>query len=733
MSKVEIDLHSALKKHFGFNAFKGLQESVVKSILSGQNTFVIMPTGGGKSLCYQLPALMQEGTAIIVSPLIALMKNQVDAIRGISNEEGIAHVLNSSLNKTEVKRVKQDITDSVTKLLYVAPESLTKEENVEFLRSVKISFMAIDEAHCISEWGHDFRPEYRNLRHIIKRIGDNIPIIGLTATATPKVQEDILKNLGISDAQTFKASFNRPNLYYEVRPKTKQVDSDIIRFVKQNEGKSGIIYCLSRKRVEELAQVLQVNGIKALPYHAGLDAKTRVKHQDMFLMEDVDVVVATIAFGMGIDKPDVRFVIHHDIPKSIESYYQETGRAGRDGGEGHCLAYYAYKDIEKLEKFMSGKPVAEQEIGHALLQEVVAFAETSISRRKFILHYFGEEFDNETGEGGDMDDNVRHPKKQKEAKDDVVLLLDIVSKTKEKYKSKDLVSVIVGKTNALIKSHKTDEQSFFGSGKHHESKYWMALLRQVLVAGYLKKDIETYGVLKLNPSGMDFIDNPSSFMMTEDHVFSEETEEGTVTAVKGGAATTDATLMRMLKDLRKTNAKKLGVPPFVIFQDPSLEDMALKYPMTIAELSNVHGVGEGKAKKYGKDFVKLIAEYVEEHDIMRPDDLVVKSTGTNSSLKLYIIQSIDRKLPLDDIATAKGMEMKDFIKEMEAIVFSGTKLNISYWIDDILDEDQQEEIHDYFMESETDKIDVAIEEFDGDYDDEELRLCRIKFISEVAN
>ncbi|WP_159024025.1 ATP-dependent DNA helicase RecQ [Formosa sp. L2A11] len=733
MSKVEIDLHSALKKHFGFNVFKGLQEPVIESILSGKNTFVIMPTGGGKSLCYQLPALMQEGTAIIVSPLIALMKNQVDAIRGISNEEGVAHVLNSSLNKTEIKRVKQDITDGVTKLLYVAPESLTKEENVEFLRTVKISFMAIDEAHCISEWGHDFRPEYRNLRHIIQRIGDNIPIIGLTATATPKVQEDILKNLGINDAKTFKASFNRPNLYYEVRPKTKQVDSDIIRFVKQNDGKSGIIYCLSRKRVEELAQVLQVNGVKALPYHAGLDAKTRVKHQDMFLMEDVDVIVATIAFGMGIDKPDVRFVIHHDIPKSIESYYQETGRAGRDGGEGHCLAYYAYKDIEKLEKFMSGKPVAEQEIGHALLQEVVAFAETSMSRRKFILHYFGEEFDNETGEGGEMDDNVRHPKKQKEAKEDAALLLDTVSKTKEKYKSKDLVSVIVGKTNALIKSHKTDEQPFFGAGNYKEGKYWMALLRQVLVAGYLKKDIETYGVLKINESGKAFIKSPTSFMMTEDHVFANEIADGAITAVKSGGATTDATLIRMLKDLRKVNAKKLGVPPFVIFQDPSLEDMALKYPMTVAELSNVHGVGEGKAKKYGKDFVNLISKYVDENDIVRPDDLVVKSTGTNSALKLYIIQNVDRKLPLDDIAKAKGMEMKDFMKEMEAIVFSGTKLNINYWIDDILDEDQQEEIHDYFMESETDKIDKAIEEFDGDYDDEELRLYRIKFISEVAN
>ncbi|AXP79239.1 ATP-dependent DNA helicase RecQ [Mariniflexile rhizosphaerae] len=728
------DLHSALKKYFGFGKFKGLQEGVVESILSGNNTFVIMPTGGGKSLCYQLPALMQEGTAIVVSPLIALMKNQVDAIRGVSNEEGIAHVLNSSLNKTEIKRVKEDIVNGITKLLYVAPESLTKEENVEFLRSVKVSFMAIDEAHCISEWGHDFRPEYRNLKHIIGRIGDNIPIIGLTATATPKVQEDIIKNLGISGAKTFKASFNRPNLYYEVRPKTKNVDADIIRFIKQNQGKSGIVYCLSRKRVEELAQVLQVNGIKAVPYHAGLDAKSRSNYQDNFLMEDVDVVVATIAFGMGIDKPDVRFVIHHDIPKSIESYYQETGRAGRDGGEGHCLAYYAYKDIEKLEKFMSGKPVAEQEIGQALLQEVVAFAETSISRRKFILHYFGEEFDNETGEGGDMDDNVRHPKKKHEAKDDVKLLLETIDKTNEKYKSKDLVHVITGKENALINSHKTNEQAFFGKGKDKDKKYWMALLRQVLVSGLLKKDIETYGVIKLAKAGRDFIKKPESFMMTEDHIFDGEQEDGTiVTAAKGEGAVADELLMNLLKDLRKKNAKKLGVPPFVIFQDPSLEDMALKYPITMAELANVHGVGDGKAKKYGKDFIELIAQYVEEHDIIRPDDLVVKSTGSNSANKLYIIQNIDRKLPLDDIASSKGMSMEDFIKEMEAIVYSGTKLNINYWIDEILDEDQQDEIHDYFMESKTDSIDVAIKEFDGDYDEDELRLYRIKFISEVAN
>ncbi len=734
MSLNETDLQSALKKHFGFSQFRGLQEKVIQSVLEKQNTFVIMPTGGGKSLCYQLPALMCEGTAIVVSPLIALMKNQVDAIRSISSENGIAHVLNSSLNKSEVKKVKGDIINGVTKLLYVAPESLTKEEYVDFLKSQKISFLAVDEAHCISEWGHDFRPEYRNLRNIIKRIGENIPIIGLTATATPKVQEDILKNLAMSNAQTFKASFNRPNLFYEIRPKTKNVDADITRFVKQNNGKSGIVYCLSRKRVEELAQTLEVNGVKAVPYHAGLDAKTRAKHQDMFLMEDVDVVVATIAFGMGIDKPDVRFVIHHDMPKSIESYYQETGRAGRDGGEGHCLAYYAYKDIEKLEKFMSGKPVAEQEIGHALLQEVVAFAETSISRRKFILHYFGEEFDEVNGEGADMDDNVRNPKKKHEAKDEVKLLLEVVSKTGEIYKSKDLVNTLIGKSNALIISHKTHQQSFFGSGKDRDSKYWMALVRQVLVSGYLRKDIETYGVIRITKEGKNFIDNPVRFMMTEDHAYDETTDDSIVTAAKGAAkGGSDQKLVTMLKDLRKTVAKKLGVPPFVVFQDPSIDDMALKYPITIEELGNVHGVGEGKAKKYGKEFVALIAKYVEENDIMRPDDFVVKSTGANSGLKLYIIQNVDRKLPLDDIAAAKGMDMTAFIKEMEAIVYSGTKLNITYWIDDVLDEDQQEEIHEYFLEAENDKIDIAIEEFDGDYDDEELRLYRIKFISEVAN
>ncbi|MBS1534303.1 MAG: DNA helicase RecQ [Bacteroidetes bacterium] len=731
MNSNEIDIHKELKKYFGFNQFKGLQEPVIKSILAQQNTFVIMPTGGGKSLCYQLPALVQDGTAIVVSPLIALMKNQVDAIRSLSSEIGIAHVLNSSLTKTEINQVKKDITSGITKLLYVAPESLTKDEYVAFLQSVSISFVAIDEAHCISEWGHDFRPEYRNLRHIIKQLG-NIPIIGLTATATPKVQEDILKNLDMTDAKTFKASFNRPNLYYEVRPKTKNVETDIIRFIKQQKGKSGIIYCLSRKKVESIAEVLQVNGISAVPYHAGLDAKTRAKHQDMFLMEEVDVVVATIAFGMGIDKPDVRFVIHHDIPKSLESYYQETGRAGRDGGEGYCLAYYSYKDVEKLEKFMSGKPVAEQEIGFALLQEVVAYAETSMSRRKFLLHYFGEEFDSETGEGADMDDNVRHPKNKKEAQDQVVKLLQVVRDTKHLYKSKEIVYTLIGRVNAVINAHKTDAQHFFGSGSDFEERHWMALIRQVLVEGLLSKDIETYGILKITDKGLDFLKNPQSFMMTEDHDYTDADDDSVVVAGKG-SGTADEALMGMLRDLRKKVAKKLGVPPFVVFQDPSLEDMALKYPMTIEELTNTHGVGEGKAKKYGKDFVELISRYVQDNDIVRPDDLVVRSTGANSANKLYIIQNIDRKLPLDDIASSKGLNMDALLKEMEQIVYSGTKLNISYWVDELLDDDQQEEIHEYFMESETDRIEDALREFDGAYDIDELRLMRIKFISEVAN
>ena len=580
-----MNIYPPLKKYFGFSQFKGLQEEVIKSILQKKNTFVIMPTGGGKSLCYQLPALMNSGTAIVISPLIALMKNQVDAIRGISDHEGVAHVLNSSLNKSEISQVKSDIENGITKLLYVAPESLIKEEYVNFLKQQTISFVAIDEAHCISEWGHDFRPEYRNLKHIIKQI-DNVPVIGLTATATEKVQEDILKTLGISDATTFKASFNRPNLFYEVRPKTKDVEKDIIRFVKQRQGKSGIIYCLSRKKVEEISQVLQVNNIKAVPYHAGLDAKTRARHQDMFLMEDCDVVVATIAFGMGIDKPDVRFVIHHDIPKSLESYYQETGRAGRDDGEGYCLAFYAYKDIEKLEKFMASKPIAEQEIGHALLQEVVGYAETSMSRRKYLLHYFGEEYDEINGDGAEMDDNTKNPKKKHEAKENVVKLLSVVRDTNDKYKSKDIVNAIVGKENALLNSHKTNLKPFFGCGKEKDASYWMALLRQVLVVNFIRKEIEQYGVVKLTKKGVSFLSSPTSFMMTEDHIYSQEATEDIITNEPSSGVSADEKLIRFLKDLRKKVAVKYSVPPFAVFQDPSLDDMALKYPITLEELSN---------------------------------------------------------------------------------------------------------------------------------------------------
>ena len=725
------ELKIQLKRHFGFTDFKGLQREVITNVLKNNDSFVIMPTGGGKSLCYQLPALIQEGTAIVVSPLIALMKNQVDALRGISDSNAIAHVLNSSLNKTETAQVKKDILSGSTKLLYVAPESLSKQETIGFLKTIKISFLAIDEAHCISEWGHDFRPEYRNLRIILEQFKQSVPIIALTATATPKVQEDIMKNLGITDAKIFKASFNRPNLYYEVRTKTNQIDSDIIRFIKNNKGKSGIIYCLARKKVEELAQTLQVNNISALPYHAGLDSKTRVKNQDFFLKDNCDVIVATIAFGMGIDKPDVRFVIHHDIPKSIESYYQETGRAGRDGGEGHCLAFYSYKDIEKLEKFMSGKPIAEQEIGLALLSDMVAYAETSVSRRKFILHYFGEYYNNETGEGGQMDDNMRFPKKKFEAKNELTLLLKTVKETKEIYKSKELVKTLLGETNALIKSHKTDFLSVFGSGKLKDSQFWMALIRQVLVTGYLKKDIEAYGLIRITPKGEKFIKSSKSFMMTEDHDY-KQLEDSQVNINKPKQSLDDR-LMELLVKLRKEVALKNEVPPYTVFQENSLEEMCLKYPISLEELVNINGVGEGKAKRYGNEFLDIINRYVEENEILRPDDLVVKSTGVNSSLKLYLIQSIDRKLLLEDISDAKGMTLDELITEMETIVFSGTKLNINYYLEEIFDDDQIEELYDYFIESNSDSIKDAINYFDGDYEEEEIRLYRIKFLSEIAN
>ena len=724
----ENSLSAALQHYFGFSTFKGQQEAVITEVMQNNNCFVIMPTGGGKSLCYQLPALIKPGTALVISPLIALMKNQVDVLRGLAADPAIAHVLNSSLTKTETERVKTDIRNGVTKLLFVAPESLAKEDNIAFLKTVPISFLAIDEAHCISEWGHDFRPDYRNIRPVIDKIAQNIPIVALTATATEKVQEDIVKNLKITDAKFFKDSFNRPNLFYEVRTKTDQVDVDIIKFIKQNEGKSGIIYCLSRKKVEELAQTLQVNGINALPYHAGLDAKSRVNHQDQFLNEDCDVIVATIAFGMGIDKPDVRFVIHHDIPKSIESYYQETGRAGRDGGEGHCLAFYSYKDIEKLEKFISGKPVAEQEVGMALLQEMVAYAETSMSRRKFILHYFGEAFDEKNGLGANMDDNTRYPKEQQEAQDELLTLLKVIAATHSKYKSREIVHLLMGTTNSQIISHKTHEKPFFGSGKAQNERYWMALIRQAMVQGYLRKEIESYGVLHLTSRGTAFISSPKSFMMTLDH-----THEATVSSAPLKGAVLDKQLMQLLKTERKKIAQQHEVPPYAVFQENSLEDMALKYPVKMEELITINGVGEGKAKKFGASFLHLIEQYVTENDITRPQDVLVKTTGVNSALKLYLIQNIDRKLPLDDIAAAKGMDMNQLLTTMETIVFAGTKLNISYWIDEILDEDDQEELHDYFMEADSDAVSAALEAFDTDFDEEEIRLYRLKFLSEVAN
>ena len=728
MNETNHSLQTALKKYFGFSDFKGNQKVIIQSLLNGHDTFVIMPTGGGKSLCYQLPAFIKEGTAIIVSPLIALMKNQVDAIRGLSANDNVAHVLNSSLTKKEAEQVKNDIRNGYTKLVYVAPESLTKKENINFLKTVKLSFFAIDEAHCISEWGHDFRPEYRNLRDIIQRIGKT-PIIALTATATEKVQEDIQKNLGMENAKLFKSSFNRQNLFYEVRPKIN-VNKEIIRFIKHHPNKSGIVYCLSRKKVEEIAQTLQVNGINALPYHAGLDANTRAKHQDAFLMEDCHVIVATIAFGMGIDKPDVRFVVHHDIPKSLESYYQETGRAGRDGGEGICVAFYSYKDIEKLEKFTQGKPIAEQEISKQLLLETVSFAETSMCRRKYILHYFGEYY-NETNCNA-LCDNCKNPKKYHEGKDQVKLVLETIQESKEKFKAKEIVNILTGKVTAMINDYNCNQLSVFGKGKNNDSAYWHAIIRQIIVSGFLDKDIESYGILKLNDNAKEFLVKPTSFMIREDHDYSNIEEQETELNIKSDVY--DTKLLSMLKSLRKKVAKTKNLPPFVIFQDPSLEDMALQYPITIDELININGVGAGKANRFGKEFIEFIADYVEENNIDRPQDMVIKSIVNKSGLKVYIIQSTDRKLPLEDIASAKGLDMPKLISEMENIVYSGTKVNINYYLDEILEIEQQDEIFDYFKgDAETDSIEEAMKEFEEEYDEEELRLMRIKFLSEYAN
>lgn len=727
-----IDLTSQLKKHFGFNQFKGQQEDIIADLLNGEDVFVLMPTGGGKSLCYQLPALISDGVAIIVSPLIALMKNQVDAIRGLSSEEGIAHVLNSSLNKTQTKRVMDDITSGVTKMLYVAPESLTKKEYIDFFKTVNISFFAIDEAHCISEWGHDFRPEYRNLKNIINQIGD-APVIALTATATPKVQEDIQKTLGMTEAKVYKDSFNRPNLFYEVRPKINQ-DREIIKFIHKNANKSGVIYCLSRKKVEEFAQLLQVNGIKAIPYHAGLDSKTRDKHQDMFLMEDVDIVVATIAFGMGIDKPDIRFVIHYDMPKSLESYYQETGRAGRDGGEGHCLAFYDYKDIEKLKKFLANKPVAEKEVGTQLLNEVVAYAETSMSRRKFLLHYFGEEFDEINGLGADMDDNMRNPKKMIDVKEDAVLVLNIADQIKEVLKVDDLVCVLMGKESSITQSYDLSSKSFYGMGGHKDDNYWKSIIRQLIVRNYLHKEIETYGILKLTEKGAEFLKKPEEFLIAEDVDFKKLIDE--TPAENNNIATTgafDETLLKQLKEIRKKIAKQHNIPPFAVFQDPSLEDMTMLYPTKISDLPNVFGVGEGKAKKFGEAFVEFIAKYVEENDITPPDEMVIRGVADKSNHKVYIIQSVDRKMDLEDMADGKNLSMDDLISEMESIIYQGTKLDISYYVNDIIDEDQKDEVFEYLMEADNDSMSDLLDEFGDEYEEEELRLLRIMFINEVAN
>ena len=725
---LQIDLHAKLKEYFGFDNFKGNQKAIIKNVLAGNNTFVLMPTGGGKSLCYQLPALLLEGTAIIISPLIALMKNQVDAMRSFSEAEGVAHFLNSSLTKNEILSVKEDILSGKTKMLYVAPESLTKESNVEFLKKIKISFFAVDEAHCISEWGHDFRTEYRKIRPIVEEIG-KAPIIALTATATPKVQNDIQKNLDMMDAQVFKSSFNRTNLYYEVRPKQGDVTKDIIKFIKNHEGKSGIIYCLSRKKVEELAEVLCINGIKAAPYHAGMDATTRSSNQDKFLMEEVDVIVATIAFGMGIDKPDVRFVIHYDIPKSLEGYYQETGRAGRDGGEGICLTYYSYKDIQKLEKFMQGKPIAEQEIGKQLLMETVAYAETSLCRRKVLLHYFGENYEQENC---GCCDNCLYPKKEFEGQEYIVDALQLVADVKEKFKIEHLVNILVGETDTAIKSYKHDELELFGEGADKNKQFWTMVYRRALVAGFIEKDIEQYGVIKLTDEGQKYLNKPYSFMLMEDHNFEDNDDEEKLQE-KGGVSALDSTLFAILKDLRKKIAKTNNLPPYVIFQDPSLEDMCTNYPITIEELANIQGVGAGKAQKYGKEFIEVIKQYVEDNEIERAQDMVVKTVANKSKFKVYIIQNIDRKIDLEDIASALSLSFDEIIKEMEAIVFSGTKLNIDYYLNQILDEEQQEEIMDYFMEASSDNISEAFDEFEGDYAEEDLRLMRLKLHSKHGN
>ena len=722
----------ALKSYFGFDSFKGQQEEIIKNVLARKNSFVIMPTGGGKSMCYQLPSLMMDGTAIIVSPLIALMKNQVDVIRGIDNDPSIAHYLNSSLTKTEANKVRQDLVEGKTKLLYVAPETLTKQDNIDFFKQIEISFVAIDEAHCISEWGHDFRPEYRRLKTIVEQIAD-VPLMALTATATPKVQYDIQKNLNMMDARVFKASFNRPNLYYQVKPKTRNVIKDIVKFIRAREGKSGIVYCLSRKKVEELAESLQVNGIKALPYHAGLEASVRAKNQDMFLMEEADVIVATIAFGMGIDKPDIRYVIHHDIPKSLEGYYQETGRAGRDGGEGTCLAFYSYSDIEKLEKFLHGKPVAEQEIGNQLLQEIVSYSETSVCRRKFLLYYFGEEYDSDECKRNKMCDNCEFPKEKFEGKESVLKVLKAVDYLKENFKAKYIVNILIGKTVAEIKTYKHDNIPIFGLGKEEDERFWMAVIRQMIVQQLLDKQIEKYGVLRITEKGRKFMENPESIMLVKEMDYSTDYDDSIITRQAGGKGAVDENLFKMLKELRKDIAHENNLPPFVIFQDPSLEEMCYQYPVSIENLTQISGVGRGKALKFGQPFIELIQKYIEENDIVRPDDFLVKSVVNKSGLKVYIIQNIDRKVRLDDMAKAKGLEIEELLTEIEAIVSSGTKVNIKYCIREMLDDDSFEEIVEYFREAEDDSIELAYEEFEGDFSEVELRMVRLQFYSDYGN